>query len=81
MKKLETVSVTGLKLSKLAAISSALDDQLERLSYVVLRRSSDPRRDHEPDPVSAFRRNWSKLLVLLLRSNNFKDSYCISKDL
>lgn len=71
LKKLETVRVTGLKLSRVKLISSPpTEDQLLRLSNVLLRRSNEPRRDHDPDPESTpvFRRNCSKLLVLFLRS-------------
>ena len=75
LKKLETVRVTGLKLSRVRLISSPpppTDDQLLRLSNVLLRRSNEPRRDHDPDPESTpvFRRNCSKLLALFLRSSN-----------
>lgn len=54
LKKLETVSVTGRKLSRLIPISSPTEDQLLLLSWdpPVPRLSKDPRRDQEPDPVS-----------------------------
>lgn len=73
LKKLDTVTVTGRKLPKLSPVSSVVDDQLPLLSCtpVVQRRSREPRLDQEPEPdsVPPLRRNWSKLLVLLLRSN------------
>ena len=64
LKKLETVRVTGRNVSKLEPRSSG--DQLLLLSEFV-RRSREPRRVREPISLALFF-NWSKLLLLDLRS-------------
>ena len=64
LKKLETVRVTGRNVSRLEPRSSG--DQLLLFSQLV-RRSREPRRVREPMSLALFL-NWSKLLLLDLRS-------------
>lgn len=66
LKKLETVSVTGRKVSRLDVTSSG--DQEYRLSALVL-RSREPLLVNEPISL-ALLRSCSKLLMLDLRSEN-----------